>query len=1111
MSIGESWPTFTFRAGGGGLNLGAIDAIPPTDWTRLSNVWSPREGEWTSRFGQTELAQAAGDTNIHSIGRLDAYPSGTNQRIWGANNHLLYGMSGVLTVAETDFSGNPLTLLPLRSAATGESWMYVADSFKMRKIRVDGTDLPLGLPAPGFGSLTATLNAPLIVPIEEFEGGFTGHNGTGGAPGIVYGGAPVGNGMYLTANPGAATGGFYNFASKPLALDLSTFGGGVPSTDEDIIHFYILMDLPARVSEVRIYLACSPYDANVIPGDGSSNTDAFMLSVQPSVYTPALAQEEPLRQAVARREGGAPTVDLTIRRGQPIPVAPTVNTTVEPVPTQPGANVLTQYGTLDLPLRKSEFLRIGDNPNYGWNTITGITVVLQVNIPDIAAIVLDNMYLQGGHGLDSSGTDGSPYDWRYTHYDTLTGVEGNPSPVMNALAYLSPLRGAATLTPTASPQGNVLQRFYRRGGGPATTQNWFFVGQNVANGAALVDDLNDDAIVAEATVEIDNNQPITTVASTGDPVDNVPLPVIFGPIQDVVFGLGDPYRPGFLYWSKPGNYDAWPARNNKEVCSATEFLQNGLIYGGQAYAWSQFRLWAIYPDLSGSGQVVVNPTACQRGILGRWAFCVGPDGMYAVDGEGVYQTSGGEPIDLSSTQLYDIFHGQAANGMRPINLGFYPALRLAFHAGELWFLYADFEGVRRVLIYNRLNKRWRPYDFAVGLSVVWPDVHQAGIIAQVPLLMGGATSGRAYTFEGTTDAGAEITCHLRTASVDLGQPRRTKQLGDLIMDFVRVDNSIPITITPYLNNETITLSPLVLPASTFDSRFTPLEPFGPTPYECQTIALDIVWTWGLNLFTAPPVIRDLIISYLPLPDTAITRATDWEDLGTPEAKVLKGLSCTIDTEGRQKVILVEATLDIGQVVVVDTIVLTSFGRRVVTRTWPSVRASLFRLRPTDANPWRLFDLQWIAETDALGRMIWEGLPTDHGISGWQTPLYGEICVRADAPVFVTLKTWTPQGLVNTQRLTLQGLITIPPGGPEKIIRYLPSIEAVKGTLFQWILDSIMPFWVYPKECRVWIQPWQGDPVAVQVLGLPDIQDAPPSASDRGSGGDAYYTGLGKKG
>src|SRR6185436_15662838 len=148
--------------------------------------------------------------------------------------------------------------------------------------------------------------------------------------------------------------------------------------------------------------------------------------------------------------------------------------------------------------------------------ITGVIVYLRCNTTAVNSVAMDDLYMTGGFGPDSSEPGAQPYDYRYTHYDPRTGAESNPSPEMASANYLDSLRGLLTVTPGASADGAHEQRFYRRGG--SLINDWYFVGSNGGNGVAFSDSETDDGIVAAGTVNLDHYQPVPTVDENGDTV-----------------------------------------------------------------------------------------------------------------------------------------------------------------------------------------------------------------------------------------------------------------------------------------------------------------------------------------------------------------------------------------------------------------------------------------------------------------------------------------------------------------------------------------------------------------------------------------------------------------
>lgn len=79
---------------------------------------------------------------------------------------------------------------------------------------------------------------------------------------------------------------------------------------------------------------------------------------------------------------------------------------------------------------------------------------------------------------------------------------------------------------------------------------------------------------------------------------NQPLPYIFGPTDNInyVFGVGDPLRPGTLYWCNGSNLDSWGQTNQFDVTDPSEALVNGAMSGGFGVLFSIKRGWVMTPN-----------------------------------------------------------------------------------------------------------------------------------------------------------------------------------------------------------------------------------------------------------------------------------------------------------------------------------------------------------------------------------------------------------------------------------------------------------------------------------------------------------------------------------
>jgi hypothetical protein len=1026
------------RLGREGLNLAkSLDDLTMQEVSRLSNLYH-QGGDLYTRPGQALMTSLAG--TVHSARRLNDPLTGTYTRFWGGGGNWYRGASGALGVFAGGFSGNPLTMIPVRPQLSGQSWMVAADSNQMMKATASSPPIPLGLPAPA--SCTTAIASPLTFPICQFDSSdgtetsqwqvFTGTNLEGlylQTPAsalqndqvLAYGDVPgvVGNAVHiqLLAETEIAeclmVGISLPFFSP---RNYTLFTGGVTITDDDVFHFNLKLDTPTTVSEIRIYFTTSPFvqpvpfnnQAQPAPGGsfpepawslpgmgfGAFTASAYMGVIRPNDYTNALAALETLQSAADRVR----TAAFLEQYADPVAAAQAAEPNAEAAA---GVGIWSTLGEIGYPvITRGDFISIGGAGSgpvgtNDWNHITGMYVVIMgvpggtPDVPQFLSAAFDNCYFVGGSGPDnSSGTGGQKYDYRVINYDPRSGARSNGSPIQTgAPGALNPstgvvltsnlnvpdltldaLRQPITITPSAYSDPNVLQEAYRRGG--SLNDNWYYVGVNTANGGVITDTFADTDILNADTIPLQNFQPIATVNAAGTVILAQPLPIIFGPLDDgTVCGLGDPYQPGFLYASLPGEIDHWPSTGGFaiEVCAPGEQLMNGCVYGGQGFVLSRERGYLIYSNLTGSPGIVSTSSTCTPGLAARWGFVAHKSGIFYVARDGVRVTQGGDST-LVSEQIRPVFHNQTVNGVAPINFAVPTAIRLAIYDTDLYFLYQDTNAANQCLVYSLVYHYWRTYQFAQPLAFLYADEtddEQFGQAQGALLAILGSTNGNAYTFSGYTDAGTAIPFEVRTGAWNWGRPREEKNLGDLI---VEADlEGATLTATTYLNTESVQNLAQTVAGSIGRTRYL-FDFSGTTPQHARNVSIDLS---GSAPLAAQAFFSFVGIGYSVLPEVTMNRATTWEPL-SPTEGYLYGVCLDCDTGGAALSILVEYDLA-GVVGVAATLTVTSSGRHKQWFSWPAVHAQLVRLRPANScGPWLLYNAEWISQ------------PEPPRIAGWDT-------------------------------------------------------------------------------------------------------------------------------
>ena len=154
-----------------------------------------------------------------------------------------------------------------------------------------------------------------------------------------------------------------------------------------------------------------------------------------------------------------------------------------------------------------------------------------------------------------------------------------------------------------------------------------------------------------------------------------PLPYMWGPTDNINFAyaVGDPLRPGTLYWCKGSNLDSAPDTNSQDVTDPGEPLVNGAIAGGLGVLFSIKRGWLIVPS-GGSAVAAATGTigniwnlqesSITRGLYIPRCVCVSGGGLiyFRVD-DGIHVSSyGSASKSITDSDLYPLFAHENEDG-----------------------------------------------------------------------------------------------------------------------------------------------------------------------------------------------------------------------------------------------------------------------------------------------------------------------------------------------------------------------------------------------------------------------------------------------------------------
>lgn len=147
----------------------------PGKFPLLLNARSRTSGTLIPRGGYTQLSALPASPPIHTLRDLNDYLPGSSNPISlivGAGTGLYSTPTGSISTTpvlrDSGYSGLPLTTVQFRPDQSPESWLYVADSLRLRKIRADGTNYQVGIAPPNLPP-TTSLAAAGFDPIGNYE------------------------------------------------------------------------------------------------------------------------------------------------------------------------------------------------------------------------------------------------------------------------------------------------------------------------------------------------------------------------------------------------------------------------------------------------------------------------------------------------------------------------------------------------------------------------------------------------------------------------------------------------------------------------------------------------------------------------------------------------------------------------------------------------------------------------------------------------------------------------------------------------------------------------------------------------------------------------------
>lgn len=278
-----------------------------------------------------------------------------------------------------------------------------------------------------------------------------------------------------------------------------------------------------------------------------------------------------------------------------------------------------------------------------------------------------------------------------------------------------------------------------------------------------------------------------------------PLPYLFGPTDNINFtyGVGDPLRPGTLYWCAGSNLDAAPDTNQLDVTDPSEPLVNGAMSGGRGVLFSIKRAWVIMPNFFNATATATGTTGStwtlQATSINRGLYiprCIAIEGggtiFFRVD-DGIHASSGGQGSQsITDEDLYPLFpHENQDSGTsipQPIvreGVTIYPPddsqpnkQKFSVQNGYLYYDYYGTDGNPHTLVYDigAQGWVWDIYQWPATVHAPNEGLSQQGTLVGCvdgsirQMASAGIESGVAVVL--TPAIGGKGWCHLREIVVE---------------------------------------------------------------------------------------------------------------------------------------------------------------------------------------------------------------------------------------------------------------------------------------------------------------------------------------------------------
>jgi hypothetical protein len=358
------------------------------------------------------------------------------------------------------------------------------------------------------------------------------------------------------------------------------------------------------------------------------------------------------------------------------------------------------------------------------------------------------------------------------------------------------------------------------------------------------------------------------------------LPYMWGPdVNGTVFAVGDPLRPGTLYFSKGNNPDSAPDAFNQELVTPSEPLMGGLVLDGLSFVSSTERWWALYPQPTNPLQRY-NPVQqpIPRGLAAPFGCCTDGSQIFFWAKDGIWSTGKGS---LTDEDLYNLFPhdgvpGQSqtygppalAHTVLPPDYSRAGTFRLTYCNYYLYATYQDANGIYNTLVLDTRRNAWCVDLYGTQVCRFYHPEQQAGTLltnsTRYPELQMADIQGRVSIqtpLSNDLDGGIQVL--LATFEDPSGDLRAPKQWGDVFVDAtcpagmtinmmsqaVQVGPPLTVAVSPTRSRQPVSVGNAIITSAFMGLYFSWTDDF--TTQTSQTILY--IWQTTFVIQPAPTI------------------------------------------------------------------------------------------------------------------------------------------------------------------------------------------------------------------------------------------------------------------